>query len=105
MSVSIPPPSKMRPFRPAPIACLIILLASCFACESNAVDNEPAAVSIQQVKAMLEKPEVVIIDVRKPRNWWRSTKKILNAVREDPFEVDKWADKYAKDKTLIFYCA
>ncbi len=105
MSVSIPPPPKMIPYRPATIACLIIFLVSCFACESNAVDDEPAAVSIQQVGAMLEKPEVVIIDVRKPRNWWRSTKKILHAVREDPFEVDNWAEKYAKDKTLIFYCA
>jgi hypothetical protein len=46
---------------------------------------------------------VIIIDVRKYRNWWRSSKKILSAVREEPSKVDQWAQKYPKDKSLIFY--
>jgi predicted sulfurtransferase len=62
-------------------------------------------ISAAQVKQMIGLPETVIIDVRRFRNWWRSSKKILAAVREDPSKVDKWAQKYAKDKTLIFYCS
>ncbi len=67
--------------------------------------NTVPRISAAQVKQMIGLPETVIIDVRRSRNWWRSSKKILTAVREDPSKVDKWAQKYAKDKTLIFYCS
>ena len=59
--------------------------------------------SADQVNQLLGKPDTVIIDVRKPRNWWRTSKKILSAVREDPSKIDQWALKYAKNQTLIFY--
>jgi len=59
--------------------------------------------SADQVNRLLGKPETVIIDVRKPRNWWRTGKKILTAVREEPSRVDQWAPKYSKTQTLIFY--
>ena len=59
--------------------------------------------SADQVNQLLGKPETVIIDVRKSRSWWRTSKKILTAVREDPSRVDQWAPKYAKTQTLIFY--
>jgi predicted sulfurtransferase len=62
-------------------------------------------ISAAQVKQMIGLPQTVIIDVRRSRNWWRSSKKILTAMREDPSKVDKWAQKYAEDKTLIFYCS
>jgi len=69
------------------------------------VNNGPKvpSMSIQQVKERLNHPDVVIIDVRKSRNWLRSSKKILSAVRENPSEVDQWAQKYPKDKLLVFY--
>jgi len=60
-------------------------------------------ISADQVKQLLGKPDAVIIDVRKPRSWWRTSKKILTAVREDPFKIDQWAPKYTKDQTLVFY--
>ena len=70
----------------------------------NASDTKSVPrISADQVKQLLGKPKTVIIDVRKPRNWWRTSKKILTAVREDPSKVDQWALKYAKDQTLIFY--
>ena len=79
-------------------------------CGYNAVSvaNETknvTRISVDKVNAMLTKPETVIIDVRKYRNWWRSSKKISTAVREDPQNVDQWIGKYSKEKTLIFYCA
>ena len=70
----------------------------------NASDtNSVSKISVDHVKQLLGKPHTVIIDVRKPRNWWRTSKKILSAVREDPSKVDQWARKYTKDQTLIFY--
>ncbi len=66
-------------------------------------DKNAPGISVHYVKQMLHNPDVVILDVRKHRNWWRSSKKILTAVRENPSEVDQWAQKYPKDKSLIFY--
>jgi hypothetical protein len=52
---------------------------------------------------MLANPDVVIIDVRTVKTWWRSPAKIENAVREEPGSIEHWAEKYSKDKILIFY--
>ena len=71
----------------------------------SAADNEKTvpAISVHQVKQLLNNSDTIIIDVRKYRNWWRSSKKILSAVREEPSKVDQWVQKYPKDKSLIFY--
>jgi len=61
-------------------------------------------ISPTQVKELLGQPKTAIIDVRRSRSWWQSSKKILSAVREDPSKVEQWAQNYNKDMTLIFYC-
>jgi len=82
----------------APLA----VIASCFTVASAASIEVPR-ISVEQTNQMLDSPEVVIIDVRTAKTWWRSRTKILNAVREDLGSVKQWAGKYPKDKTLIFY--
>lgn len=67
--------------------------------------DEIARITVYQVKKLLGRPDTVLIDVRTHRNWWRSSKKIPTAVREDPARVDQWRAKYSKDQTLIFYCS
>ena len=62
-----------------------------------------ARIAVDQLKIMLGKPDTVVIDVRKPRSWWRSSKKISTAVREEPSNLDKWQDKYSRNQTLVFY--
>jgi rhodanese-related sulfurtransferase len=62
--------------------------------------------SKEELKAMLGKPDVIIIDVRQPVDLAKSTMMIKGAVREDPKqEVKSWVDKYPKDKTIVLYCA
>ena len=86
------------------IVFLQILLIFGHAPRLNASDTKSVArLSADQVNQLLGKPGTIIIDVRKPRNWWRTNKKIFSAVREEPSKVDQWAGKYAKDHTLIFY--
>jgi hypothetical protein len=85
----------------AGIIFLLIISSTGFSVADNA-ENVPA-ISVHQVKQLLNKSDTIIIDVRKYRNWWRSSKKILSAVREEPSKVDQWAQKYPKDKSLIFY--
>jgi hypothetical protein len=59
----------------------------------------------EDLKEKLGSPDIVIIDVRVGGSWTSSEVKIKNAVREDPQNADTWMNKYAKDKTLILYCA
>ena len=94
----------LRKYRLYTISFLQILLILGYASWLNASDtNSVPRISADQVNQLLGKPDTVILDVRKPRNWWRTSKKILTAVREDPSKVDQWAPKYAKNQTMVFY--
>jgi rhodanese-related sulfurtransferase len=62
-------------------------------------------ISKEELRVLLDRPEVVVIDVRTSVSWLDSKFKIKGAVREDPTRVNTWIDKYPKDKTLVFYCS
>ncbi|MBW2435052.1 MAG: hypothetical protein JRF36_15700 [Deltaproteobacteria bacterium] len=62
-------------------------------------------ISIQQANQLHGNSDVIFIDVRTAKSWWRSTAKISRAIREEPNAVAQWAPKYDKNKTLILYCA
>jgi hypothetical protein len=92
---------------PVTAASLIIaLMTGILLCRTaaSAASIEVPLISIERAKQMLTSPDVVIIDVRTAKTWWRSTSKIENAVREEPGLLERWAEKYPKDKILIFYC-
>jgi hypothetical protein len=72
---------------------------------ASAASIEVPRISIERTKQMLSNPDVVIIDVRTAKTWWRSTTKIKNAVREEFGMLERWAEKVPKEKTLIFYCS
>ena len=60
----------------------------------------------EQLKEMLGKPDVIILDVRSAGDWKKAQMKIQGAVREDPDKAAKaWAGKYGRDKTIVLYCA
>ena len=58
----------------------------------------------EELKTMLGNPDLIIIDVRIERDWKASELKIKGAVWEDFMEVETWAQKYPKDKTIVLYC-
>jgi rhodanese-related sulfurtransferase len=60
--------------------------------------------TMDELKAMLGNPDLVIIDVRLERDWNKSDSKIKGAVREEPVHIESWANKYPKDKILVLYC-
>ena len=59
----------------------------------------------EQLRSMLGKPDVIIIDVRTNYDWDQSKVKIPGAVKEEGMKFASWMNKYPKDKTLILYCA
>jgi rhodanese-related sulfurtransferase len=62
-------------------------------------------ISIQEANQVHGNSNVIFIDVRTAKSWWRSSAKIPDAIREQPDAVEQWAPKYDKNKTLILYCA
>lgn len=58
-----------------------------------------------ELKSMLGRPGVVVIDARMDKEWNESDVKIKGAVRENPDDVSSWAGKYRKDKLVVVYCA
>ncbi len=69
----------------------------------TAISSEIPRISKEELKAMLGKPEVVVIDVRTLWDRKMSLKQIKGAVREDPGAVKSWAKKYSKAKTIVLY--
>ena len=67
--------------------------------------EEAKRMTKEELKAMLDSPDLVVVDVRTGRDWTGSDQKIKGALREDPRKVDDWAAKYGKEKTIVLYCA
>ena len=72
---------------------------------SLAAAQEAPRIDKETLKGWLGNPGVVIIDVRQPKDWQGSDKKIKGAVREDPKAVQTWAASLPKDKKIVLYCA
>lgn len=85
---------------------LFLLTIFLFACAGATLSSADAPrMSKDELKALMGKPGVVVIDVRTGGDWSSSAEKIAGAVREDPGDVESWAKKYSKDQTLVLYCA
>jgi hypothetical protein len=67
--------------------------------------EEAPRMAKEELKEILGKPGVVVIDVRAKADWMDSKQKIKGAVREDPKKVASWMGKYPKDGTFVFYCS
>jgi rhodanese-related sulfurtransferase len=75
------------------------------ACATWTLSESVSMITKDQLKAMLDNPDLTIIDVRYSKHWTGSDMQIKGAVREDPNDVKSWADKYGKDQFIVLYCA
>jgi hypothetical protein len=87
------------------LVAIAMVFASAVFFAAPAAAQEVKRLTIEELKGMLGTPDLVIIDVRRDGDWKLSKVKIKGAVREDQEKVETWISKYAKDKTLVFYCA
>jgi rhodanese-related sulfurtransferase len=60
---------------------------------------------VDELKALLREPDVVVVDLRIDKHWKRSDSKIAGAVRKDPDKVDSWMHEIGRDKRVVTYCA
>jgi rhodanese-related sulfurtransferase len=83
---------------------LALLAAISFALPASSAAADTPRISPEVLKALLGNSEVVVIDVRRGKDWEGSATKIKGAVRESEKDIN-WAGRYAKDKLLVLYCA
>ncbi len=97
--------SRMRRLFFSASAVLVGLLLFAATTEKGCSFPQPAMITKEQLKTMLNDPEVVIIDLRINRDWDAADRKIPGAVHEDPDHIADWVGKYPKDKIIVLYCA
>jgi len=59
----------------------------------------------EELKPMLDDPDLVVLDVRTGRDWRSSEFKIKGALRAKPSDFDSWTAQQSKDKRFVTYCA
>lgn len=79
------------------VVCILSAGTAAFAAEVPRMDKD-------ELKAMLGKENLVILDVRQGRDWSTSEYKIQDAIRVDNGDLSV-VEKYPKDSTLVLYCA
>jgi len=84
-------------------AFLILLLLALVPVNANSL-SRIERLTPEGLKAILDEPDVVVIDLRRAVDWKSSDLKIRGAVREDPMDVEAWAGQYPKDKRIVLYC-
>lgn len=94
----------MRRIAPAIVGIGICILFVLIAL-SLALSVDVTRMTKDELRSLIDKGDVVVVDVRIGRDWKSSEFKIHTAVREDLGQVASWANKYSKDKTLVLYCA
>ena len=58
-----------------------------------------------ELKALLDKPDVVILDARTSPDWNQSENKIKGAHRLDQSNEESVETMYPKEKTIVVYCS
>ena len=90
------------------LAILVLALTLCvLGCFQNLVqDPKVPRVTKEELRSMLDHPDVIIVDVRLEEEWEKSEWKIKGAVRENPEgDIQSLMEKYPRNKTLVFYCS
>jgi rhodanese-related sulfurtransferase len=59
----------------------------------------------EELKAMLDSPELVLLDVRRGRDWSSSEFKITGAQRLESDGIASAVSTLSKDKIIVLYCA
>lgn len=86
------------------MALTLLAIVWMFSAISIAAEDAPR-ITQEEVKSLLNDPQIAILDARALSDWKKSDKKIKGAVRVDPHDVGSWAGNYAKEKQIIVYCA
>jgi hypothetical protein len=71
--------------------------------QENVPFPEVPRITKEELKDLLGKPDVVLLDCRPDEQWRTAEQKLPGAIHENPLEVASWAPKYSKDAKIIIY--
>ncbi len=84
---------------------LLLLSFFLFVGTTPLIAGNVPTMSKEELKAQLDSKQTVILDVRSGRDWTSSEFKIKGAIRAPGNKIAEWSKTYAKDQTLVLYCA
>ena len=87
------------------MVALVCLSAGISTPKDRDISGDAPRITMEELKSMLGDPNLVIIDSLVGDQWETVAQKLPGAVHENPDDVDSWAHKYPKDKTIVTYCA
>jgi hypothetical protein len=84
-----------------------LLISALWGCVAGwSPEDKTPRMTKEELRLLLGGPGVVVVDVRVSEEWKNSDRKIQGANHEDSEkDIVKWANKYPRDKTIVFYCS
>lgn len=95
----------MRKRHPIPYVLLLALALVLMSMGVSPAGTDVPLMTTDELKAMLEDPDILILDVRRGKDWTSSEFKIKGATYAKPEAYDTWANTYPKTKKIVLYCA
>lgn len=94
----------MKRFKQIAIFFIMLIAAGALSPVGSDASAQVPRMTKEELKDLLGKPDVIVIDVRQPGQWDVGKLKIAGAHREDPRKkAESWAMKYPKDRTIVLY--
>ena len=84
-----------------PVVFLLSLVLTLAVAGSSLAGTDVPLMTTDELKSMLDDPDILILDVRKGKDWKSSEFKIKGAVWKNPKEFTSWSSKFDKDKKYI----
>ena len=81
----------------------MIILAACAG--TGLAGSDVPLITVDELKARLDDPSLIILDVRRDKDWASSDLKIRYAIYADPKSYDEWGAAYPKNQPIVLYCA
>lgn len=95
----------MRKCNPIPHVLLLALTLVLMSIGVSSAGTDVPLMTTDELKAMIDDPDVLILDVRRGKDWTSSEFKIKGATYAKPEAYDTWANTYPKTKKIVLYCA
>jgi predicted sulfurtransferase len=85
------------------VIVFLILTAAGSASAQTGSENVPR-MSVEDLNAMLDSPDLLILDVRTGQDWTGSEFQIKGAQRKDPRGFEGWVGQLPMGKRIVLYC-
>jgi hypothetical protein len=95
---------SIKPSIQAGFVVFLAVIIFCIGPPALGFDDVPR-MDKDELKALLDNPDVIILDARTTSNWNQSEYKIKGAHRLDQSNADSVEAMYPKEKTIVLYCA